>query len=42
MNQFVYCLSQVPDFNTLLFTGEATDLITNLNKTVCTTSNNQK
>jgi hypothetical protein len=42
MNQFVYCLSQVPDFNTLLFTGEPTDLITNLNKTECTTSNNQK
>jgi len=42
MNQIVYCLSQVADFNTLLFTNEQTDLITNLNKTECTTSNNQK
>jgi hypothetical protein len=42
MNQIVYCLSQVADFNTLLFTREPTDLITNLNKTECTTSNNQK
>jgi hypothetical protein len=42
MNQIVYCLSQVSDFNRLLFTSESTDLITNLNKTECTTSNNQK
>ena len=42
MNQIEYCLSQVADFNTLLFTREPTDLITNLNKTECTTSNNQK
>ena len=41
MNQIVYCLSQT-DFNTLVFTNEPTDSITNLNKTECTTSNNQK
>jgi hypothetical protein len=42
MNQIVYCLSQVSEFNILVFTNEPTDLITNLNKTECTTSNNQK
>ena len=42
MNQFVYSLSQVADFNRLVFTNEQTDLITNLNKTECITSNNQK
>jgi hypothetical protein len=41
MYQVVYCLSQVSDFNTLVFTNDQTDLITNLNKTECTTSNNQ-
>ena len=41
MSQIVYCLSQ-SDFNTLVFTNEPTDSITNLNKTECITSNNQK
>jgi hypothetical protein len=41
MIQIVYYLSQASDFSTLIF-NESTDLIKNLNKTVCITSNNQK
>lgn len=42
MNSIIYHLSQTEDFNKLVFTNHPTDLITNLNKTECTTSNNQK
>ena len=42
MSKIVYCLSQAVDFSTLVFTNDPTDLITNLNKTECTTLNNQK
>jgi|694.fasta_scaffold25785_7 hypothetical protein len=42
MSQIVYYLSQTEDFGKLVFTNDPTDLITNLNKTECTTANNQK
>ena len=41
MSQIVYHLSQTPDFSKLVFTNDPTDLIKNLNKTECTTSNKQ-
>jgi hypothetical protein len=42
MNTSVYCLSQTPDFNKLVFTYEPTDSIVNLNRTECTTLNGIK
>jgi hypothetical protein len=42
MNQIVYYLSQIDGFSDLLLNEESSGLIPNLNKTECTTENNQK
>jgi len=42
MNSTVYNLSQTADFNKLVFTDEPTESVKNLNKTICTSLNNQK
>ena len=42
MNPVVYYLSQIDGFTNLLLNEDSSELIPNLNKTECTTENNQK
>jgi hypothetical protein len=42
MNQIIYNLSQTQEFSKLAFTDDSSESINNLNKTICTSLNNQK
>lgn len=42
MNQIIYNLSQTQEFSKLAFTDDSSESTNNLNKTICTSLNNQK